>query len=220
MGERARRRLFNSSSVETNSEGVRHENNQASLTPDPLNRLRTLLSRKRQERSSPLASPQQSTRSPVPKKACRARTFTEHSKLMGNSQQDALPTLIRPPHTSTHNDSSVPYTSFLVNECEKEAAVEVSKLVFDYFFPKEACMSKDKHVVDLKTFCGLLLKFPDVQPANVVYLSVVDMHADTREAMEAVVSKLHREYEIGVTVNSLVVVGDQKFATASKNSNR
>ena len=45
-----------------------------------------------------------------------------------------------------------------------------------------------------------------MQPDNVVYLSVVDMHADTREAMEAVISKLHSEYGIGVTANSLVVL--------------
>ena len=50
-----------------------------------------------------------------------------------------------------------------------------------------------------------------MQPGNVVYLSVVDMYADTREAMEAsVVSKLHSEYGIGVTANSLVVVEDQE----------
>ena len=101
----------------------------------------------------------------------------------------------------------MPYTSFLVNESEREAAVEVSKVTFDYFFLKEACLSNGKHMADLKTFCGLSLQIPNVQPANVVYLSVVDMHADTREA---VVSKLHSEYEIGVTANSLVVVGDQK----------
>jgi hypothetical protein len=102
VGERARRRLFIPSSAETNCENTRHENDQASFPLDPLNRLRNLLSRKRQERSSPVASPQQSTRSPVPKKACRARTFAEHSKLMGNTQPDmSLATLTRPPHIST-----------------------------------------------------------------------------------------------------------------------
>ena len=65
-------------------------------------------------------------------------------------------------------------------------------------------------MVDSKLFCGLSLKTPNVQPGNVVYLSVVDMHADTREAMEAVVFNLHSMYGIGVTANSLVVVGDQK----------
>ena len=98
-----------------------------------------------------------------------------------------------------------------MNESEKEAAIQVSQVLFDYFILKEACMSNGRHMVDLKTFCGLSLKTPNVQPGNVVYLSVVDMHADTREAMEAVVSKLHSEYEIGVTANSLVVVGDQKI---------
>ena len=43
-----------------------------------------------------------------------------------------------------------------------------------------------------------------------VYLSIVDMHADTRDAMEVVVSKLHEEYGIGIMSEHLVVVGDQK----------
>ena len=47
---------------------------------------------------------------------------------------------------------------------------------------------------------------PDVEWFNVVYLSVVDMHADTSEGMEAVVSNLHKEYGIGRTSNYLVVV--------------
>ena len=48
---------------------------------------------------------------------------------------------------------------------------------------------------------------PNVQPSNIAYLSIIDMHTDTREAMEVVVAKLHSEYQIGIT---LVVVGDQK----------
>ena len=75
---------------------------------------------------------------------------------MGNSPSDALP-------TPTQNDSSVSYTSFVVNEPEREAAAKVCKVVFDYFFLKEACLSNCRHIVDLKTFCGLSLKFPNVQ---------------------------------------------------------
>lgn len=36
------------------------------------------------------------------------------------------------------------------------------------------------------------------------------MHADLKEAMEAVVTKLHPEYVVGMTCQHLVVVGDQK----------
>lgn len=41
-------------------------------------------------------------------------------------------------------------------------------------------------------------------------MSVVDLHADTTEAMEKVVSKLHREYGIGQSAQYIVLVGDQK----------
>ena len=85
-------------------------------------------------------------------------------------------------------------------------------MLFNYFFLHEACCSTDNKLVDVKTFYGLSLKsIPQSQPSNVVYLSIVDMYADTREAMEVVVSKLHEEYGIGIMSEHLVVVvGDQK----------
>ena len=45
-----------------------------------------------------------------------------------------------------------------------------------------------------------------------MYLSIVDKCADTNEAMEEVLSKLHKELDIGVRVKHLVV-GDQKTYT-------
>jgi hypothetical protein len=53
-----------------------------------------------------------------------------------------------------------------------------------------------------------LPSIPKVQCSNVVYLPVVDLHADSTEAMEAVVAKLHKEYGIGESANYLVLVGD------------
>ncbi len=65
--------------------------------------------------------------------------------------------------------------------------------------------------MDSKSFCGMSFKdLPQPQPSNVVYLSIVDMHADSKEAMRAVVKKLHKEYGVRVTSEHLVVVGDQK----------
>ena len=46
-----------------------------------------------------------------------------------------------------------------------------------------------------------------------MYLSIVDKCADTNEAMEEVLSKLHKELDIGVRVKHLLVVGDQKTYT-------
>ena len=51
-----------------------------------------------------------------------------------------------------------------------------------------------------------------------MYLPIVDMHADTREAMVTVVSNLHKEYGVGVTSEHLEVVGDQKLTLVSKRS--
>ena len=69
----------------------------------------------------------------------------------------------------------------------------------------------DNNLVDLKSFCGFSFKSQtQSQPSNVVYLPIVDMHADSEEAMKAVVTQLHREYGVGVTSKYLVVAGDQK----------
>ena len=47
-----------------------------------------------------------------------------------------------------------------------------------------------ENLVDIKTFCGMLLPdLPTTECSNVVYMSVVDLHADSVEAMEAVISK-------------------------------
>lgn len=98
----------------------------------------------------------------------------------------------------------------MISSPEKEASEKIHQLIFNYFILKLACSINNKHLVDVKTFCGLTLdNMPNVQPSNVVYLSIIDMHADSREAMEAVVAKLHSEYQVGITAKPLVVVGDQ-----------
>ena len=75
---------------------------------------------------------------------------------------------------------------------------------------KETC-GRDELLVDLKTFCGMVLpNIPKIQCSNVVYPSIIDMHADTSEAMQKVVAKLHKEYRVGEFVDYLVFVGDQK----------
>ena len=51
-----------------------------------------------------------------------------------------------------------------------------------------------------KTYYGMALKsVPEPsQPSSIVHLSVVDKNADTTEAMEVVIAKLHEEYGIGI----------------------
>ena len=104
------------------------------------------------------------------------------------------------------------FSSFEVSPSESLTATEISQLLFDYFILKESTSTlNENNLVDLKSFCGMTFKdIPVPQPSNVVYLSIVDMHADSKEAMHAVVTKLHKEYRVGVTSEYLVVVGDQK----------
>jgi len=76
-------------------------------------------------------------------------------------------------------------------------------------------IKEDKVLIDLKSYYGNY-KGTDTIPceqSNVVYLSIVDKCADTNEAMEEVLSKLHKELDISVRVKYLVVVGDQKTYT-------
>ena len=55
-----------------------------------------------------------------------------------------------------------------------------------------------------------MVGLPNIQCSNVVYLPVVDLHADSTEAMQVVVTKLHKEYGIGESADYLVPVGDEK----------
>lgn len=119
--------------------------------------------------------------------------------------------------SSLPGTSNLGFSSFEISSSESQIAEKVNMLLFDYFFLKESCCLTDNNLVDLKSFCGMSFKdMPKSQPSNVVYLSIVDMHADSKEAMEAVVTKLHAEYGVGVTSQNLVVVGDP---AAFRNSN-
>ena len=117
---------------------------------------------------------------------------------------------VRRPVSHTTRDSQVQIESFHVNQSEIEAVEQFKQVMFKYVLLKEAC-GPEKLLVDLKTYCGMTLpSIPKVECSNVVYLSVVDLHADTLEAMKKVVAKLHEEYMLFASVNYLVLVGDQK----------
>ena len=178
----------------------------------PAKKLHSLLIRKRTERSGPIVSPLRSTRSPHTK---RARTFSEAAKHHSEDVSDMEVGSIRQPMPS--NASSAPSTiqleSFLVTASEQSAVDNLNETLFNYVLMKEAS-APDKQLVDVKTFCGMALSnIPKVQSSNVVYLPVVDLHADSTEAMQAVVAKLHTEYRIGESADYLVLVGDQKTYT-------
>ena len=160
---------------------------------------------------SPHSIPQlNSTGAPCYKKH-RARTFSEDNRLAERVAEEVhapFPRfVIAPPR---YESDSIDFSSFQASALENQIADELKELLLDYFFLKEACCLADGKLVDVKSFCGLCLDKVPTQVSNVVYLSIVDMHADSKEAMEAVVSKLHHEYGVGVRSQHLVVVGDQK----------
>ena len=78
--------------------------------------------------------------------------------------------------------------SFQVTQSKTKALEEFKQVLFKYMLVKDAC-SPEKLLVDVKTFCGMTLpNIPKVECSNTVYLSVVDLHADTSEAMRKVVA--------------------------------
>ena len=98
--------------------------------------------------------------------------------------------------------SIVQLGSFQVTASEQSAVDNLTETLFSYVLMKKAS-APDKQLVDLKTFGGMTPpNIPKVQCSNVVYLPVVDLHADSTEAMQAVVSKLHKEYGIGESADS------------------
>lgn len=178
--------------------------------PDPVSKLRSLLpSWHPDDHNTPLSSFENRTKPPKVKKH-RARTFSE--RIESISEVVAPTPLLRPNQDlPCRAESNIDISSFQSTTLEKQIAGEVRELLFDYFLMKEACSDSNHILVDSKSFCGLCLdKATLPQVSNVVYLSIIDMHADSREAMEAVVSKLHREYGVGERSQHLVVVGDQK----------
>ncbi len=180
------------------------------VSPAPQEDIEIYRSVKRTTRTSPISSPNSLTRSPYPKRYKRSRTFSKAHKLYGfenptshsSSFQRTGPQPVR---------SDVSFEGFKVSSSEARCLEETQKLIFTYMYQKELIVS-DKLLMDLKSYYGAhegAGAVPDEQ-SNVVFLSIIDKCADTHEAMEEVLSKLHKELDIGVTATHLVLVGDQK----------
>lgn len=170
----------------------------------------TTLHRKKRERSSPCSSPKKLTRSPCPKRYKRARTFSEARKhtsgnLPGSHRQVNFQ---RQDSHSAH--SIIQYEAFEIHASESECLERAGKVMFQYMLQKEA-LTMEKILLDLKAYygCASAETIP-AEKSTVVYLSIVDKHADTVEAMDEVLSKLYIEYKVGTETEHLLVVGDQK----------
>lgn len=178
---------------------------------DPAQKYHNRSHRKRQERSSPCSSPHKLTRSPCPKRYKRARTFHEARTLTGRD----IPSSHREVHFQQQNTNSAPnsnvdFESFQIQVPEMKCMEQASKTIFQYMLQKEA-VGTEKILLDLKTYYGCTgAETVPAEKSTVVYLSIVDKHADTVEAMDEVISKLYSEYKVGTDTDYLVVAGDQK----------
>ena len=76
------------------------------------------------------------------------------------------------------------------------------------YLPKLA-LKPDKVLFNFKEhMCAVRSEIMHAEPASVVYLSVLDIHADTVEAMSEVAAMLYKEYIVITGAEHLVVVGD------------
>ena len=81
---------------------------------------------------------------------------------------------------------------------------------FTYMIHKLA-LKPDKVLFNFKEhMCAVNSESMHAEPASVVYLSVLDIHADTVEAMSEVAAMLYKEYIVTTGAEHLVVAGDAK----------
>ncbi len=149
-----------------------------SALPDPHDSLQSILHRKHKEWSSPCSSPLKLTRPPLAKKHRRARTFAEAAQ-KSSGWQDPPKVFHRHPRSShAYPQHKLLYSSFLPNVLKK-ALRNANGKIFAYIMHKETDTT-DKVLVNLKTYFGIQSQCtPTVEQSNVVYLSAVDMHADS-----------------------------------------
>ena len=96
-------------------------------------------------------------------------------------------TMCRRPH-------SVLYKDFLQSQDEAVALSQLKKWIFTYVLHKKT-LKPDHLLFSFKEHVAAL-QGGDIhaEPAVVLYLSIVDMHADTTEAMSEVAAMLYKEY--------------------------
>ena len=164
----------------------------------------------RRERSSPIVTPNRETRSPAPKRSrfSRARTFKEmkvsSSRETTHLQIGALPSI------SPLTPCSLELQGFVQSDDEIKLLSQFKKDFFFYVVQKHS-LKGDPILFSFKDHLSALEKTEDLtDAATIVYFSIVDMHADTIEAMSKVADMLYTEYVAKTGVRHLLVAGDAK----------
>ena len=166
---------------------------------------------RRRQRTSPINSPSKLAHSPVPKRVKRARTFHE-AVCLGEMTESALSST-GALHVGSRQTTSVGHLQFQDFLQSDEELAALDKLQWDFFGymlsiyalkPEHVIFSFKDHIA-AKEMEGI-----HTEPAVVVYLSIVDMHADTVEAMSEVAAMLYKEYIASSGAQHLVIAGDAK----------
>ncbi len=145
---------------------------------------------KRAARSSPINSPSKLTRSPIAKRLKLARTFHEAVRLGELDSPDVSPAecLHVGAHTSAQT-TRLELSDFLQSSSEVSALGSVKKTVFTYLLQK-SCLSPEHVLFGIKDHLAAMKEDIHAEPSVVVYLSILDIHADTLEAMSEVAAML------------------------------
>lgn len=168
-----------------------------------------LLRTRHRERTSPISSPSQHGHSPAYKRMRRARTYAEavHIGEMVDSTSPNADPLHACARSGTISMGHLQYNHFLQSDKEVAALEELKTQLFNYMMHKSAM--KPEHVLfSFKDHIAALKG--ESEPAVVQYLSIVDLHADSVEAMSEVDTMLYREYICTTGAQHLIVAGDAK----------
>ena len=163
-------------------------------------------------RTSPISSPSKHGRSPSNKRIKRARTFTEAVSI-GELCKTTLHNA-EPLHMPSRRESTVTYNlqyvDFLSSSEEVAAMKSMSIQTFNYTVHKLA-LKPEKVLFGFRNhMCAVNSGSIHAEPSTVVYLSVLDVHADTIEAMSEVAAMLYQQYILPTWAEHLVVAGDAK----------
>ncbi len=170
-----------------------------------------LMCDKRRQRTSPINSPSKLGRSPAPKRKKCARTFNEAVRL-GEMTEASLSnaTALHVGSRQTTSVGRLQFKDFVQSDEEITALEKLKQNFFGYMLNKSAL--KPEHVI-FSFKDHIVAKEREgihTEPAVVVYLSIVDLHADTIEAMSEVAAMLYKEYIASTGAQHLVVAGDAK----------
>ena len=102
---------------------------------------------------------------------------------------------------------SLQYDDFLSSSEEVRA---IKFQTFNYIVHKLALKPENVLFSFKDHICAVHSCNIHAEPATVVYLSVLDIHADTIESMSEVVAMLYKEYIVNTGAEHLVVAGDAK----------